>query len=109
MQKSNISYFSYFSFQEVQMSDRSGQSLGAYQLVRLLGEGGFAEVYLGQHIYLNTQAAIKILHATKLHNQTEVESFRREAQTIANLTHPHIVRVLDFNLEQGVPFFVMEY
>lgn len=91
------------------MSDRSGQSLGTYRLVRLLGQGGFAEVYQGQHIHLGTQAAIKILLTTRLHDEAEIESFRREAQTIASLTHPHIVRVLDFNIEQGIPFFVMEY
>jgi serine/threonine protein kinase len=91
------------------MSDRSGQSLGTYRLVRLLGQGGFAEVYLGQHIHLNTQAAVKILLATRLDDEAEIEGFRREAQTIANLSHAHIVRVLDFNIVQGVPFFVMEY
>ncbi len=91
------------------MTDRSGQSLGTYRLIRLLGQGGFAEVYLGQHIHLNTQAAIKILLATKLNDEAEIDGFRREAQTIANLTHANIVRVLDFSIEQGVPFFVMEY
>ncbi|HEY0756095.1 MAG TPA: serine/threonine-protein kinase [Ktedonobacteraceae bacterium] len=91
------------------MNDRSGQSLGTYRLVRLLGQGGFAEVYLGQHIHLNTQAAIKILLATKLNDETEMEGFRREAQIIASLMHSNIVRVLDFNIEQGLPFFVMEY
>ena len=44
------------------MSDKAGQQLGNYQLIRLIGEGGFAQVYLGEHVYLDTQAAIKILH-----------------------------------------------
>ena len=44
------------------MSDRIGQQLGNYQLLRLLGEGGFAQVYLGEHIHLGTEAAIKVLH-----------------------------------------------
>ena len=44
------------------MADRVGQRLGNYQLVRLLGEGGFAEVYLGEHVHLYTQAAIKVLY-----------------------------------------------
>jgi len=43
------------------MVDRVGQRLGNYRLIRLLGRGGFAEVYLGQHIRLNMQAAIKVL------------------------------------------------
>jgi serine/threonine protein kinase len=44
------------------MTDRIGQQLGNYCLLRLLGQGGFAEVYLGEHTYLGTHAAIKILH-----------------------------------------------
>ena len=43
------------------MADRLGQQLGNYQLVRLLGQGGFADVYLGKHIHLDSQAAIKVL------------------------------------------------
>jgi len=44
------------------MSDRIGQQLGKYQLLNLIGKGSFAEVYLGEHLHLNTQAAIKVLH-----------------------------------------------
>ncbi len=44
------------------MADRVGQQLGNYQLQRLIGTGGFAEVYLAEHKYLRTHAAIKILH-----------------------------------------------
>jgi len=90
------------------MADRVGQRLGNYRLIRLLGRGGFAEVYLGEHRHLATQAAIKVLFAY-LGSQSDVENFRREAQTIARLIHPHIVRVLDFDVEQGEPFLVMEY
>ncbi|MHB8596067.1 MAG: hypothetical protein ACYDER_04565 [Ktedonobacteraceae bacterium] len=43
------------------MGDRIGQQPGNYRLIRLLGEGGFAEVYLGEHIHLGTHAAIKVL------------------------------------------------
>ena len=43
------------------MTDRTGQQLGNYRLLRLLGRGGFATVYLGEHIHLNTLAAIKVL------------------------------------------------
>ena len=89
------------------MADRVGQQLGTYHLIRLLGQGGFAEVYLGEHIHLGTQAAIKVLQ-TRLASE-DVEKFRTEARTIARLLHPHIVRVLDFNVEEGVPFLVMDY
>ncbi len=45
------------------MADRTGQQFGNYRLVALLGQGGYAEVYLGQHVRFNQQAAIKVLHA----------------------------------------------
>ena len=44
------------------MSDRIDQQLANYHLIRMLGQGGFADVYLGEHVYLNTPAAIKMLH-----------------------------------------------
>jgi len=48
------------------MADRTGQMFGSYRLVRRLGGGGFAEVYLGQHVRVSTQqAAIKILHPAR--------------------------------------------
>jgi WD40 repeat protein len=89
------------------VADRVGQQLGNYRLVRLLGQGGFAEVYLGEHIYLDTQAAIKVLHA-QLAAEDE-EQFRAEARTVAGLIHPHIVRILDYGVEGTVPFLVMDY
>ena len=45
------------------IDNRIGQQFGNYRLIRFLGQGGFADVYLGQHIHLGTQAAIKVLHA----------------------------------------------
>src|SRR5229473_916866 len=89
------------------MADRAGQQLGNYLLIRLLGRGGFAEVYLGEHLHLKTRAAIKVLH-TQLADK-HVDAFLKEAQTIAHLEHPHIVRVLDFDVTGGVPFLVMSY
>ncbi len=84
-----------------------GQQLGNYRLTTLLGAGGFAQVYMGEHIRLRTQAAIKVLHTHV--SPEEIEKFQYEAQTIANLVHPHIVRILDFDVTNGLPFLVMEY
>ena len=89
------------------MADRIGQQLGNYRLVRLLGQGGFAEVYLGEHIYLGTSAAIKVLH-TQLASE-DITQFQTEARTIAHLVHPHIVRVLEFGVEGVTPFLVVDY
>ena len=83
---------------------RIGEQLGHYSLVRLLGTGGFAEVYLGEHVHLHTQVAVKLLH-TQIADHDR-ENFKHEAQTIARLLHPHIVRVLDFGVEGNTPYLV---
>jgi eukaryotic-like serine/threonine-protein kinase len=89
------------------MTDRVGQHLGNYHLLRLLGHGGFADVYLGEHLYLQSLAALKLLHSQL--SEEETARFLTEARTLARLSHPHIVRVLDFALHEGFPFLVMEY
>ncbi len=89
------------------MNNRVGQQLGNYRLLRLLGEGGQASVYLGEHIYLRSQAAVKVRHTVLTDEERAV--FLQEAQSLVHLTHPHIVRVLDFALQDGLPFLVMEY
>src|SRR6266704_2752457 len=90
-----------------QMADLVGQQLGRYHLVRVIGQGGFADVYLGEHIHLNTHAAIKVLQMRLV--GSSMEQFRNEARTIASLVHPNIIRVLDFGVENGIPFLIMDY
>ena len=63
------------------MTDRVGQQLGNYRLLRLLGHGGFADVYLGEHVYLQSQAALKILHSRL--SEEEAARFVTEARTLA--------------------------
>src|SRR2546421_13122162 len=92
---------------ETSMADRTGEQLANYRIIRLIGRGGFAEVYLAEHLYLRTQVAIKILN-TQLTNE-DMEGFLQEARTIAHLVHPHIVRVLDFGTHGETPFLVMDY
>ncbi|GAC1349888.1 MAG: hypothetical protein NVSMB27_27210 [Ktedonobacteraceae bacterium] len=89
------------------MPDRVGQQSGNYRLLRLLGRGGFAEVYLGEHVYLRRRAAIKVLH-TSLEDE-DVNQFLAEAQILGRLTHPNIVQVFDYAVEQGIPFLAMDY
>ncbi len=89
------------------MADRGGQLLGHYQLVRLLGQGGFADVYLGEHLSLRTLAAIKVLNTRLV--KDDVEEFLKEARTVAHLVHPQIVRIFDFEVQQDTPFLVMDY
>jgi serine/threonine protein kinase len=89
------------------MYDRTGQIIGHYRLTRLLGRGGFADVYLGEHLYLGTSAAIKVLDASL--SDDETRHFQQEARTIAQLDHPHIVRIFDFGVEDQLPFLAMSY
>ncbi len=89
------------------MAIMAGQQLGQYRLTRLLGRGGFADVYLGEQIYLGSRAAIKVLSAPLA---PEARSgFLDEARTLVRLAHPHIIRVLDYGVQEQTPFLVMEF
>ncbi|TMC21807.1 MAG: hypothetical protein E6J34_08560 [Chloroflexi bacterium] len=93
------------------MANHMGQQFGNYRLLHQIGKGGFGQVYLGQHIYLKTQAAIKLLLEDMDNAQKEVyhAAFLQEARNIARLKHPHILRVLEFGVEMSTPYLVMEY
>ncbi len=85
-----------------------GQQFGDYQVLRALGQGGQACVYLGQHVRLQQRmAAVKLLRAQL--SLDDIAGFQHEAETIAHLQHPQIVNILDFNVKEGVPFIIMEY
>lgn len=79
--------------------------LGNYHILRQIGAGGGGKVYLGQHCRLQTLAAIKVLQQLTPEDE---QQFLLEAQTLAKLRHPHILRVLDFGTDR-VPFLVMDY
>jgi predicted ATPase len=64
------------------MGDHVGEQLGNYHLLRLLGRGGFAEVYLGEHLYLQNRAAVKVMHARL--SEEEAARFVTEARTLAD-------------------------
>ena len=96
------------------MDDRIGQQLGNYRLVEVLGIGALTKVYLGEHVYLNTLAAIKVLDASKLDafssDTNFMFRFQREAGVLAKLVHPNIIRVLEFGVVQGtIAFLVVTY
>jgi eukaryotic-like serine/threonine-protein kinase len=81
--------------------------LGNYWIIKLLGQGGFADVYLGEHMSLRTLAAIKVLNDRPTREKRD--RFWTEANITANLPHRHIVQVFDFDEESSSPFLVMEY
>ncbi|MGZ3643334.1 MAG: protein kinase domain-containing protein [Ktedonobacteraceae bacterium] len=89
------------------MMEKIDQRFGNYRLHQLLSKGTFADVYLGEHLYLNTPVAIKVLRS-KIDSPT-LARFLNEARLVSQLVHPHIIRVFDFGLESEAPFLVMDY
>jgi|GEM_PF-2041513 len=90
------------------MTDRVGQRFGDYRLTRFIGRGGFGDVYQGQHVANNTQAAIKLME-TKL-DAEDLKLFIQETSTIFRMKHPRIVQMLDFGISSdGIPFLAMAY
>ena len=89
--------------------DRSGQSLGKYKLIRRLGTGGMAEVYLANQPTIERQVAVKVLHRHLAENEDFILRFKREARSLGLLQHPNIVNVIDFDHHEDVYFMVMDY
>ena len=86
-----------------------GDELGDYNLVKVLGEGGFGRVFLGEH-FLDPQkkVAIKVLAKDRI-GEEDVEEFSQEIENMARFDDKHIVRLLDFGRYGEIPFLVMEY
>src|SRR5215813_12338026 len=87
-----------------------GRSLGNYQLVSTIGEGGMGVVYLARHATLGRPAAVKVLHPELSTNQSIVTRFFNEARAATAVRNPGIVEVFDFGfLEDRSAYIVMEY
>jgi serine/threonine protein kinase len=86
-----------------------GFTLGGYQVLQRLGTGGSGMVYLAEHEVMRRRVAIKILPPEVVDEPGVLERFRREAQAVAALDHPNIVRAYDFRQEGSLHFLVMEY
>src|SRR5437016_450045 len=80
-----------------------------YELLRVLGRGGMAQVYLGTDRVLGRQVAVKVLGSQFSRDSSFVTRFRREAQAAASLTHPNVVGVFDTGSDDGTHYIVMEY
>jgi len=83
--------------------------LDRYEVGRLLGAGGMAEVFEGRDRLLARRVAIKVLQAQFARDPSFLIRFKREAQAAASLSHPNIVGVYDTGTEDGTHFIVMEY
>ncbi|MEW6092573.1 MAG: protein kinase, partial [Chloroflexota bacterium] len=79
-----------------------------YEVIEQLGKGGMAVVYRARDQMLERQVAVKVLREDYSRDAAFQERFRQEARAAANLTHPNIVTVHDFGLDNGQLFIVME-
>jgi serine/threonine protein kinase len=85
-----------------------GQKIGKYEIRRLLGRGGMAEVYRAFNPGLNQDVAIKVLHPHIINSEDAVQRFTNEAHAVAALSHPNVIRVFDFDVADGIYYMVME-
>lgn len=86
-----------------------GFFLGKYKLLSLLGSGGMSAVYLAEHTLMKRRVAIKVLPQSRIEDTSYLDRFHREAQAVATLDHPNIMRAYDVDQEGKVHFLVMEY
>ena len=80
-----------------------------YSIIRTLGEGGMANVYLAYDTILDRNVAVKVLRGDLASDEKFVRRFQREALSASNLYHPNIVQIYDFDQEDGQYYIVMEY
>jgi predicted Ser/Thr protein kinase/tetratricopeptide (TPR) repeat protein len=90
-------------------SDLSGRQLGDYQILRRLGRGGMADVYLAEQGSLRRQVAFKVLKSTLASDEAYVRRFRQEATAAATVSHANIVQIYDINCVDGVHYIAQEY
>ena len=92
------------------MSTLVGMSLnGRYRLDAQVGAGGMSTVYRAFDATLERQVAIKLMHREIARDSDQLERFRREARAVAQLSHPHIVGVIDAGEDEGRPYIVFEF
>ena len=89
--------------------DLSGRRLGDYQLLRRLGRGGMAEVYLAEQLSLRRQVAFKVLRSNLALDAAYVRRFHNEAQAAAKLVHANIVQIHEVGCIDGIHFIAQEY
>ena len=80
-----------------------------YEIIRILGEGGMANVYLAQDTILNRKVAVKVLRGDLANDEKFVRRFQREALSASSLSHPNIVEMYDVGEDDGNFYIVMEY
>src|SRR5436309_11990075 len=82
---------------------------GRYRLDAKLGAGGMSTVYRAFDLTLEREVAIKIMHREIAADSAQIERFRREARAVAQLSHPHVVGVIDAGEDDSRPYIVFEF
>ena len=85
------------------------EKIGRYDVIREIGQGGMATIYLAHDPVVDRQVAIKLLHSQFTRDPQFRTRFMREARIVAALEHPNIVPVYDFSGENSIPYIVMRY
>lgn len=80
-----------------------------YRIVKMIGDGGMANVYLANDLILNREVAIKVLRHELSDDATFIKRFEREARAVTSLSHPNIVSIYDIGNDKGYYYIVMEY
>ena len=83
-------------------------TLGEYEILREIGQGGMATVFLAHEIALDRKVAIKVIPPQFVHGAEMIERFKREARTAAGLNHPHIIPIYAVRTSHQIVFFVMK-
>jgi eukaryotic-like serine/threonine-protein kinase len=87
-----------------------GRTIAArYRVIRRLGSGGMANVYLARHVIIERLSAIKVLRQDLALNPASRERFLREARAVNRINHPNIVEITDYGEFEGMAYLVMEY
>src|ERR1700732_5283616 len=82
---------------------------GRYRLDAQIGRGGMSTVYRAFDTVLERPVAVKLMHREIASDSAQIERFRREARSVAQLSHPHIVTVIDAGDDEGRPYIVFEF
>jgi len=90
-------------------TDLTGRTLGDFQLLRRIGQGGMGQVYLATQVSLKRQVAVKILRTDLAANETALKRFRLEAEAVARINHANIVQVYACSEQDGINYMALEY
>src|SRR3954454_13869938 len=94
---------------ELPAIDLTGKTLGEFQLLRRLGQGGMGQVYLAEQASLKRKVALKLLRPDLAANDVSLTRFKKEAEAVARATHANIVQVYAIGETNGLHYMALEY